>query len=94
MDVHIIMYNVHMTMTATQFRKDLFKVLEKVLEGETVEIAYKGASIRVAPRGSTSKLARAKRQNTLLCDPQAIVASDPKLMAELEAEWRKDWKKL
>ena len=88
------MYNVHMTMTATQFRKDLFKVLEKVLAGETVEIAYKGSSIRVAPRGSASKLARAKRQDTLLCDPHEIVGSDSKLMAELEAEWRKDWKKL
>ena len=83
-----------MTMTATQFRKDLFKVLEKVLEGETVDIAYKGSSIRIAPRGATSKLARAKRQNTLRCNPEDIVHSDPKWMAEFEAEWRKDWNKL
>ena len=83
-----------MTLTATQFRKDLFKVLEKVLAGETVEVAYKGSAIRVSPRGTTSKLARARRQNTLLCDPQEIVNSNSKLMAEFEAEWRKDWKKL
>lgn len=83
-----------MTMTATQFRKDLFKVLEKVLQGESVEIAYRGTAIRVASRGPASKLARAKRQNTLCCDPEAIVGSDPKLMAEMESEWRKDWKKL
>ncbi len=83
-----------MTMSATQFRKDLFTVLEKVLAGETVEIAYKGSSICIAPRHSTSKLARAKRQNTLAVDPQEIVSSDSKLMADFESEWRKDWKKL
>jgi hypothetical protein len=83
-----------MAMTATKFRKDLFKILEKVIEGETVEIAYKGSSIRISPRGSTSKLARAKHQNTLLVNPDQIVSSDAKLLAEFEAEWRKDWKKL
>ena len=83
-----------MGMSATEFRKDLFKVLEKVIGGETVEIAYKGSMIRVAPARSGSKLARAKRRRALLCDPQAIVTSDPKLMVEFEREWRKDWKKL
>jgi len=83
-----------MAMNATDFRKNLFAVLERVLEGETVDIVYKGAAVRVTSAGAGSKLARAKRRNTLRCDPDAIVKSDPHLGAKLEAEWRKDWKKL
>ena len=93
-DVHIVMYTVRMKLTATEFRKNLFTVLERVVEGETVEIGYKGSSVRITSSSFTSKLARAKRRRALLCDPDAIVHSDKKLLTEMEAEWRKDWKKL
>jgi antitoxin (DNA-binding transcriptional repressor) of toxin-antitoxin stability system len=83
-----------MQVNATEFRRNLFAVLERALEGETVEILYKGSAVRLVPSNSTSKLARAKRQNTLLCDPDSIVPSDRALSATMEAEWRKDWKKL
>jgi antitoxin (DNA-binding transcriptional repressor) of toxin-antitoxin stability system len=83
-----------MKLTATEFRKDLFSVLERVLQGETAEIIYKGSAVRVAPGGSSSKLARAKCQNTLLCDPDAIIHSDKKLLAKMEAGWRKGWSKM
>lgn len=83
-----------MQVNATEFRRNLFAVLEHALEGETVEILYKGSSVRLVPADSSSKLARAKRQNTLLCDPDSIVSSDPALSVAMEAEWRKDWKKL
>ena len=89
-----MMYTVHVGMSATDFRKDLFQVLAKVIAGETVEIDYKGSTVRLAPVKSGSKLARAKRQNTLLCDPQDIVHSDPGRMKDFEKEWRKDWKKI
>lgn len=88
------MYNVHMSMSASEFRKDLFRILEKVIGGETVEIAYKGSTLRVAAASSGSKLARVKRRHALLCDPDELVKSDPKLMAEFERKWRKDWHKL
>lgn len=88
------MYTVHMSMNATQFRKELFSVLERVLAGETVDVSYKGASVRVTAVGSSSKLSRAKRRPTLLCDPDSIVQSDPKVLKKMEAEWTKDWNKL
>jgi antitoxin (DNA-binding transcriptional repressor) of toxin-antitoxin stability system len=83
-----------MSMSATEFRKNLFTILERVLAGETVDIIYKGAAVRVTANGSSSKLSRAKRRDTLLCDPGAIVHSDPELLRKMEAEWTKDWKKL
>jgi antitoxin (DNA-binding transcriptional repressor) of toxin-antitoxin stability system len=83
-----------MSLSATEFRKHLFTVLERVIAGETVDISYKGASVRVSPGGASSKLSRAKRRDTLLCDPDAIVHSDPDLLKKMESEWAKDWKKL
>ena len=83
-----------MTVTATEFRKNLFALLEQVVRGESIEVRYKGKALRLSPAGSTSKLARAKPQNTLLCDPEAIIHSDPKLLAKMEAEWVKEWRKL
>jgi antitoxin (DNA-binding transcriptional repressor) of toxin-antitoxin stability system len=88
------MYTVHMTVTATEFRKNLFALLEQVVRGETIEVRYKGSSVRIAPASSGSKLARAKRQPALLCDPDAIVHSDPKLLARMESAWSKDWRKI
>lgn len=85
-------YNVHVKLNATEFRKNLFSVLERVREGEIAEIDYKGCAIQVKAARPTSKLARAKRQHALLCDPDDIVHSDKELLAEMEAEWEKDWK--
>lgn len=90
----MILYPEGMKVTATEFRKNAFVLLEKALQGEIVEIVYKGSTLKLSPIRQASKLARAKRQHALLCDPEAIVHSDPRLLAELEAEWRKEWRKL
>jgi prevent-host-death family protein len=83
-----------MTVTATEFRKNLFALLEQVVQGETIEVSYKGSSVRIAPASSRSKLARAKRQKTLLCDPDAIVHSDRTLLAKMQTAWGKDWSRI
>ena len=83
-----------MKVTATEFRKDLFKLLERVLAGEELEVVYKRATVRVGANGRHSKLGRAKRQHALISEPEAIVQTDKKLMASLEAEWRKEWRKM
>ena len=71
-------------MTATNFRKDLFATLDRVLEGELVEIHYKGATVKLTARPpATPKLARAKRQNTILGD----LSLDPKMKTAWEADW-------
>jgi prevent-host-death family protein len=77
-------------LTATNFRKHLFEVLDRAIQGEVVEITYKGSKLRLAPTQNTSKLARAVRRSTLLVNPDSIVDSDHGLMAELEQGWRKD----
>jgi antitoxin (DNA-binding transcriptional repressor) of toxin-antitoxin stability system len=38
-----------MTVTATDFRKNLFQLVERALNGELVEIVHKNRRIRLAP---------------------------------------------
>ena len=83
-----------MRLKATEFRKNLFAVLEKALAGEAVEVVYKGSSLRISGAGASSKLARAKRQDYFLCDPDSIVSSDKELLAEFEKQWDKEWRSL
>ncbi len=73
-----------MGITATQFRKDLFTVLEGVSHGDAAEVSYKGATIRIVAAQAGLKLARAKRQHALLVDPESIVESDSALVDEME----------
>jgi antitoxin (DNA-binding transcriptional repressor) of toxin-antitoxin stability system len=77
-------------MTATVMRKNLFHVLDRALQGETVEIVYKGSTVRVIAPSDGSKLSRAVRRHALLVDPQSIVESDSALMADLEHQWKQD----
>ena len=87
------MYTVGMELTATDFRKNLFQVLDQALHGEAVEIVYKGSKVRLTPLAG-SKLAHALRRPTLLVDHDSIVESDTELMAELEKGWQEDDSKL
>jgi hypothetical protein len=83
-----------MKLTATEFRKSLFPLLGRALRGEAVEVVYKGSVLRVVPSQSGSKLARAKPQHALLCDPASIIHTDERLMAEMESQWREDWSQM
>jgi len=88
------MYIRGMSLTATEFRKHLFATLERVAAGESVEVVYKGATIRLSAYGTTSKLARAKRQHALRTDPDSITGSDAALLRDMEREWKRDWSEL
>jgi antitoxin (DNA-binding transcriptional repressor) of toxin-antitoxin stability system len=83
-----------MELKATEFRKDLFKVLDRALQGEPVEINYKGSKLRIVPPPGGSKLAGAVRRHALLVDPQSIVESDVNLMADFEVQWKQGDKDL
>jgi prevent-host-death family protein len=82
------------SLTATEFRKDLFSILERAVNGETIEITYKGSKLKLVPVQKGSKLARLKPHDVLLCDPDSIISTDPELRALWEAEWEKDWRDL
>ena len=83
-----------MSVTATNFRKHMFQVLERAVHGEAVEITWKGSRLRLTHPQGGSKLARAVKRNALLVPPESIVESDTGLMDELEKKWAQDDREL
>jgi antitoxin (DNA-binding transcriptional repressor) of toxin-antitoxin stability system len=83
-----------MTTTITDFRKNLFNLAEKVIEGESVEFVHKGKTIRlVVPEVNSTKLDRlTPRQiaNPDMTEDEHRTA-ERKLQAEMLAEMEKDW---
>jgi antitoxin (DNA-binding transcriptional repressor) of toxin-antitoxin stability system len=95
--MYSLMYNEAMKVTITEFRNNLFKLVERVIAGESVEFVHRGATIRlVVPEGRSSKLDRlTPRQIT---NPgmteEEHRAADRKLQAEILGEMEKDWAEL
>lgn len=83
-----------MAVTATVLRKELFKILDAVAQGEPATVIYKGTEIKLEAAASGSKLARLVKRDTLLVDDDAIISTDPELMKKWEAEWEEEAKLL
>jgi antitoxin (DNA-binding transcriptional repressor) of toxin-antitoxin stability system len=86
--MYVIYYADIMQVTITKLRQDLFRLMDKVLSGETVQFTYKGATLQVVPENQTSKLSRLTRQTV------TAPGGDVQLFKEMEEEWVKDWAEL
>jgi len=85
-----------MTVTISDFRKNLFQLVEKALTGDLVEVAYKGRTIRLIAETQGSKLDRLTPAQ--IANPEFSEADQEKarrkLLAEMQQEWEKDWAEL
>ena len=81
-----------MTVTATDFRKNLFQLVERALNGELIEIVHKNRKIRLTPTEPISKLSRLVRRDTLNCTPEEfdrrLRAQDDEILREWEQKWQ------
>jgi prevent-host-death family protein len=83
-----------MKVTITEFRNNLFKLVEKVIAGESVEFVHRGTTIRlVVPEGRLSKLDRLTQRQ--ISNPEMSVeqqqvaerAMQAEMLAEIESDW-------
>ena len=81
-----------MRVTTTEFRKNLFQLVERALHGELIEIVHKNRTIRLAPTERTSKLSRLMPRDTLNCSPEefdeALRAQDEEMRRQWEQKWQ------
>lgn len=77
----------------TQFRKELFQLADKALNGEAVQFVYQGVVFSVTPETRKSKLDKLVGQPVLAAGVDLEQASK-ELLAEMEAEWKRDWSEL
>ena len=84
-----------MKVPISDFRKNLFQLVDKALSGDVVEVTHKGKTIRLVPEAQGSKLDRLTP--TRIFNP-SFSGKDHQasrgLLAEMQREWEKDWSDL
>jgi prevent-host-death family protein len=76
-----------MAVTASDFRKNLFQLLDKAAHGENVEISYQGVTLKVvAISRIVPKLSRVRKRNVLAVLPEEIITNE-RAVQEMEVEW-------
>lgn len=82
-----------MEVTITQFRKELFELVNKAMAGGEVWVTHHGRRFRVAPDSEpASKLARITSLE--IVDPKAPGSAEEALRGEMTSAWEKDWSEL
>jgi len=77
--------------TSTEFRKNLFQIVERALQGEFVEVAHKGRVVRLVPGDSPSKLARLIPRDTIRGTWEDLERAQQQLDAERFEAWEEKW---
>jgi antitoxin (DNA-binding transcriptional repressor) of toxin-antitoxin stability system len=78
-----------MRVTSTAFRKNLFQILERALQGELVEVAHKGRLIRLVPENKPGKLSRLIQRDTINGTLEDLERAQQELDEELRDEARR-----
>lgn len=81
-----------MKVTATEFRSNLFQLVDRALRGELVELSHKGRLIRLVPEDPPSKLSRLVKKPILKGAPEEVDEVQKKLSKQLQTGWERKWK--
>jgi hypothetical protein len=83
-------YTRRMEVPITQFRRDIFALANRALEGETITVAYKGKRLRIVPE--IDPKTRFDRVTPLqIINPEFPNLEDVDMLPEMQREWEKDW---
>ncbi len=82
-------HSVHIT--STEFRKNLFRIVERVLHGEFVEVAHKGRLIRLVPEDKANKMSRLVHRDTIHGTPEDLDRGQQELDSEMRGSWEEKW---
>ncbi len=78
-----------MDVTITEFRRNLFSLVEQAMDGVEVHVTHKGKSFTLKPDlPPGDRLSRIVPMNIIVGD---LKGASEQLMKEMEAEWEKDW---
>ncbi|MGD0629060.1 MAG: hypothetical protein ABR987_06900 [Terracidiphilus sp.] len=87
-------YTRRMEVPITQFRRQIFALVTKALDGSEVWVTHKGRRVKIVPEDQPpSRLGRITPMEVMV-DPKFDM-DDPAFKAEwlseMEKEWEKDW---
>lgn len=79
-----------MEVPITQFRRDMFELVNRALQGEIISVTHKGQRFRIVPE--VNPTIRFDRLTPLqIINPRYPDLDDADLKAEMQAEMEADW---
>lgn len=87
------MYTEPMDVTITEFRRNLFSLVEQAMSGVEVHVKHKGKSFTITPDRPVvgGRLSRIKPMNLI---NGSLEGANEELMKEMEAEWERSWSEI
>jgi prevent-host-death family protein len=82
-----------MEVNISQFRRDLFQLVERAIEGEPLTFTHRGHRIRVVPENPARSGLEALTPLQIV-NPAAPDLDDPAWKQEMIREWESDWAEL
>ena len=83
-----------MQISVTEFRKNLFQILDRALTGEYIEVTHKGKRVRLMPQPIQSKLDRLVNHGSLQCTTEELEAAEGELSGEMAAAINQELEKV
>jgi antitoxin (DNA-binding transcriptional repressor) of toxin-antitoxin stability system len=80
-----------MEVSITQFRREMFDLVNKAMDGSEVWVVHKGRRFRIAPDAAPSRLSRLTPLEVINPESQSERSS---LLEEMAQAWEKDWANL
>jgi antitoxin (DNA-binding transcriptional repressor) of toxin-antitoxin stability system len=80
-----------MQVTSTEFRKNLFQIVDRALQGELIEVAHKGRLVRLVPGEVPTKMARLIPRDTVCGTMADLDQAQAELDAEMRTAWEEKW---
>ncbi len=80
-----------MKLSTTEFRKNLFQIVDRVLQGELVEVAHKGRLIRLVPEDKPGKMSRLVQRDTINGTPEDLERGQQQLDDEMRNAGENKW---
>ncbi len=82
-----------MEVPISKFRRDLFRLVDQSMAGETVYITYRGQRFRVVPETTQGTGLQALTPLQIV-NPKGPDLEDPAWKEEMIREWESDWSDL
>jgi antitoxin (DNA-binding transcriptional repressor) of toxin-antitoxin stability system len=82
-----------MEVTITQFRRDLFRLIDQTIQGEPLYVTYRNQRFRIVPEALQARNLEALTSLQVV-NPNAPDVEDPDWKEEMVREWEEDWSQL
>ena len=83
-----------MEVTITEFRRQIFTLVNQAIEGEDVWFTHKGRRIKIVPEGQASSRLSRITPVEIINPEQLDPAHNAERQAEIGTPWESDWKSL